>query len=124
VINTSDVLEIHSKLIEDFGGAHGVRDHSILDSAINRPFQTFDQKELYPTPQEKAAAQIESIVINHPFNDGNKRTGYFLMRAILLSNQMDIEASEDEKYNFVLEIAKGNFKYARIANWITDHLKE
>ncbi|MBU2466062.1 MAG: Fic family protein, partial [Bacteroidetes bacterium] len=59
-----DVLKIHKLLIDQFGGSHGVRDKSSLNSAINRPFATFDQRELYPEPVDKAAAILESIVIN------------------------------------------------------------
>ena len=78
MISEKEALEIHAILLERFGGSSGVRDHALLDSALNRPFQTFDGNELYPSPIEKAAAMLESIVKNHPFIDGNKRTGYVL----------------------------------------------
>ena len=82
MIKLEDVLKIHKLLIDQFGGSHGVRDKSSLNSAINRPFATFDQQELYPEPMDKAAAILESIVTNHPFIDGNKRTGYVLARLL------------------------------------------
>lgn len=72
MISAEEALEIHSILIEKFGGTHGVRDKSLLDSALHRPYQTFDSKELYPTLIDKAAAILESIVKNHPFVDGKK----------------------------------------------------
>jgi death on curing protein len=84
-------------LIEGFGGSKGIRDKSLLESALYRPFATFDKIELYPTAIEKTAAIIESILINHPFIDGNKRTGYVLMRLILLNENFEIEATEVEK---------------------------
>jgi len=124
VIRTSDVLTIHKKLIEDFGGSNGVRDTNALDSALKRPYQTFDSTDLYPTPQEKAAAIIESILINHPFIDGNKRTGYFLMRSILLLNKLDISAIEEEKYTFVIDIASGKLKFQEILSWINKRMVE
>ena len=62
MISEVEVLEIHSILIERFGGSTGVRDMQLLDSALNRPYQTFDGIELYPTPVAKAAAILESIV--------------------------------------------------------------
>ena len=72
MISKKEVLEIHSILIEKFGGSNGIRDHGLLESAIERPFQTFDGKELYPHYcTEKAAAILESIVKNHPCLDGN-----------------------------------------------------
>ncbi|WP_424961484.1 type II toxin-antitoxin system death-on-curing family toxin [Ekhidna sp.] len=76
MISEREVFEIHSILIERFGGSNGVRDSELLNAAINRPFQTFDGNELYPEPIDKAAAILESIVKNHPFVYGNKRTGY------------------------------------------------
>lgn len=93
MISTEEVLKIHKLLIDQFSGSHGVRDKSSLSSAISRPFATFDQKELYPEPIDKAAAILESIVTNHPFIDGNKRTGYVLARLMLLRSGLDIEAS-------------------------------
>jgi death-on-curing protein len=84
MISVKDVLKIQRILIENFGGENGVRDIGALESALNRPFATFNSAELYPGPVEKAAAIIESIIVNHPFVDGNKRTGYVLMRLLLL----------------------------------------
>lgn len=83
---------------------------------------TFDGVELYPTVLDKAAALIESIVINHPFIDGNKRTGYFLMRLILLQYDFDIKVTQEEKYSFVIKIAKGEYKFKEIINWISKNL--
>ena len=96
MISLQEVEKIHQILILEFGGANGIRDKDFLDSALARPFQTFDGKELYPTPLDKAASLIESILINHPFVDGNKRTGYVLMRLLLLQNKLDILASQEE----------------------------
>jgi death on curing protein len=83
MIGIKEVEKIHDILIERFGGAKGIRDHGSLDAVLSRPYQTFDGLELYPHPVEKAAAIFESIISNHPFVDGNKRTAYVLMRLIL-----------------------------------------
>ena len=72
MITLSQVEQIHKILIDKFGGSHGVRDYGTLSSALSRPYSTFDSQELYPTTIQKAAALIESILINHPFVDGNK----------------------------------------------------
>jgi death-on-curing protein len=80
MISFKETEEIHQILIGEFGGSQGIRDKEALSSALARPFQTFDNKDLYTTPVHKAASLIESILINHPFVDGNKRTGYVLMR--------------------------------------------
>jgi death-on-curing protein len=121
MISLKEVEEIHQILIVEFGGANGIRDIGLLNSALNRPLQTFDNKELYPTPIEKAASLIESILINHPFIDGNKRTGYVLMRLTLLSHNYDIIATQDEKYSFVIDIASGKLKFNTIVSWLSLH---
>ena len=93
MLDISDVLLIHERLIREFGGASGLKDRGLLESAIFRPFQSFGGQELYQSIEEKASAILESILINHPFVDGNKRTGYTLFRLMLLSENMDINAS-------------------------------
>lgn len=123
-MNLDWVLQTHAILIDTHGGSQGVRDKHLLDSAINRPFATFGGEDLYPTAVEKAAAIFESIVINHPFIDGNKRTGYVLMRLLLLESGFDIEASQDEKYQFVIEVTEGRHTIDSIKDWITSHLKK
>lgn len=123
MIQINNVNSIQKILIDLFGGKHGVRDKSLLESAIARPYSTFDGNELYASIEEKASAIIESILINHLFVDGNKRIGYVLMRLILLNSEKDIEAREDEKYKFVISIASGNLKFEGILDWITLHIK-
>ena len=122
MISLEEVEQIHNLLIEEFGGAKGIRDKGALDAAINRPFATFDSQELYPSPADKAAAIIESILVNHPFIDGNKRTGYVLMRLFLMQAGQDIQASQDDKYDFVISIATGKMTYDGIRKWITERL--
>ena len=112
------VKEIHRILIEKFGGSQGIRDAGLLDSALNRPYQTFDGIELYPTAVEKAAAIFESIIANHPFVDGNKRTAYVLMRLILLESNVVISSTQDNKYDFVIQAATGKLSFVEIKNWI------
>lgn len=119
-----DVLEIHQTLIRVFGGAPGVRDEGLLRSALERPFAGFGDSAFYPTPAEKAAALVESIVKNHPFMDGNKRTGYVLMRLLLLQAGQDLAATQDEKYDFVIGIASGQTDFPEIVAWIKKHLAQ
>jgi len=123
MISTEEVLKIHKLLIDQFGGSHGLRDKSSLNSAINRPFATFDQQELYPEPVDKAAAILESIVTNHPFIDGNKRTGYVLARLLLLKSGLDLKATQEEKYEMVIAVSKGEMKFEHIRNWMTERCK-
>jgi death on curing protein len=114
---------IHKIVIDKFGGSKGIRDRGTLESALSRTFQTFDEKDLYPLPIEKAAAIFESIIINHPFVDGNKRTAYILMRLILLQNGIDITASENEKYDFVIGAASGEIRFNEIKEWLLTNTK-
>jgi death on curing protein len=122
MISIDDAIRIQSVLIDKFGGSVGLRDKNMLESALMRPYQTFDNNDLYPTPSEKAAAIIESILINHPFIDGNKRFGYIAMRLTLMEYGLDISANEDDKYDFVIKIAKGDIKFDKILDWINNKL--
>ncbi len=124
MIELQDVLNIHNILIDKFGGSRGVRDQGSLESAINRPFATFEKHDLYPTPSDKAAAILESILINHPFIDGNKRTAYVLMRLLLLNYGFDILADQDDKYKMVISASKGDLRFDGIKNWIEIRLRK
>ncbi len=122
MISARDVELIHDRLITEFGGAPGIRDKGALEAAVQRPFQTFDGNELYPTAAEKAAAVFESLVKNHPFIDGNKRIAYVMMRMTLLLEGLDVSATEDEKYDFVIQAASGKLAVHDIRSWILAHL--
>ncbi len=113
-----------TSFIDKFGGSKGVRDQGSLESAINRPFATFEKHDLYPTPSDKAAAILESILINHPFIDGNKRTAYVLMRLLLLNYGFDILADQDDKYKMVISASKGDLRFDGIKNWIEIRLRK
>ncbi len=121
MISVNEALAIHQVLIEKFGGAYGVRDIHALESALARPFQTFDSNFLYETIEERAAALFQSLISNHPFIDGNKRISYVLMRLFLKMNQRDIHASEQEKYDFVIKVASGESNWEEILDWIRHH---
>jgi death on curing protein len=121
VISTKEILTIHTKLIDNFGGSHGVRDMISLESALARPFQTFDNAELYKTPLDKAAALIESLLINLPFVDGNKRTGYTALRLFLMQYNLDLTASQNARYDFIIAIADGSLKFEAILLWLTNN---
>jgi death-on-curing protein len=121
MISLKDVFIIHYEAIKRFGGSFGVRDQDVLESALSRPFQTFGGVDLYPTSIEKAAAIGESIIMNHPFVDGNKRTGYILMEIILRMNNLKINASDEELYLFIIDITTGKNRYDQIVLWLQNH---
>jgi death on curing protein len=112
------ILKLHELSIIKYGGSHGIRDEGLMESAIARPYQTFGGEDLYPTGIEKSAAIAESIIINHPFVDGNKRTGYLAMLAILDENKLELIVSNDAIYAFVIKISTGEIKFDKIVEWL------
>lgn len=92
-INVDLVLELHELSINRFGGQYGLRDLKLLDSAVMTPFATFDEKDLYPTDLEKTIRMSYLLVMNHPFIDGNKRIGFFVL--VYLLRQLNLKLSLD-----------------------------
>ncbi len=122
-LTEQQVLAVHSRMIEMTGGSDGVRDRSLLDSALNAPFQTFDGKEIYPALLSKAAVMCRSIISNHPFVDGNKRTGIHVMLIFLELNGIEIQYTQDELIELGLGIASGQLSSDDILNWLIEHAK-
>ena len=121
MISVEQAIKIHENMIKKFGGSIGLRDLNGLKSALARPFQTFDGADLYPDIFTKAAAVGESIVINHPFIDGNKRTGYVLMEALLRFGNYKISASDPDLYNFVISISTSERSFDEIVTWLKEN---
>ena len=118
MITVENILKLHEYSIRDFGGSHGVRDNGLLESAIARPYQTFGGEYLYVSIYEKAAAIGESLIINHPFVDGNKRTGLLGLLLMLHTENLDLNVSEEETYKFTIDISTGNLKFDEIVIWL------
>jgi death on curing protein len=121
-LNIDHIKMLHKKMIDTTGGSHGIRDEGLLDSAIENAFATFDGSELYPSIFDKAAATCYSIISNHPFIDGNKRTGIFVMLVLLELNDVILEYSQDDLISLGLEVAKGNLSGKDVKYWIDSHL--
>ncbi|MDB5155670.1 MAG: hypothetical protein JWR50_377 [Mucilaginibacter sp.] len=125
MIHIDVVFFLHDLLISEFGGSNGIRDRALLEAAINRPFATFDGQDLYPTVEEKAAAVFESIIINHPFIDGNKRTAYALLEYLLINKGgIKLDASFEEKYEMVIKASTGEIRFDEIKLWILSKIKK
>ncbi|GAA4907940.1 type II toxin-antitoxin system death-on-curing family toxin [Mucilaginibacter defluvii] len=118
MISFQSAVRIHNRLIDEFGGSKGVREDSLLESALSRPFATFDGIDLYPTAIDKAAAIFESLIINHPFMDGNKRIAYVMMEILLRLDGLYLHPSETEKYKFVISASTGETRFDEIKKWI------
>lgn len=121
MIDFNTAIEFHHILINKFGGSNGLRDKGALEAALNRPFATFDGIDLYPEPLDKAAALFESMIINHPFIDGNKRTAYMLMKFLLYTSEIIINAEEESKYQMVISASSGKLSFDEIRAWLQEN---
>ncbi len=117
-----EILEMHDSLISSSGGARGIRDIGSLESAVNQPRLTFDRIDLYPDVVSKAAAICFSLVMNHPFVDGNKRVGHAAMETFLILNGYEIEAIVDEQEKIILDLAAGKLTRQELTSWLNDHI--
>ncbi len=116
-LSPHQVLFLHARLIEETGGSHGVRDMGLLLSALGRPQATFEGKDLHPTIYQKAAALAESMINNHPFVDGNKRTGIGTAVLFLLLNGYVVTTSNQELLDLTMEIVQKRNSIDEVANW-------
>ena len=123
-LTLEEVLELHRLVIVQSGGGSGVRDQNALDSALAQPRMTFGGADLYPTVVEKAAALAFSLVMNHPFVDGNKRSGHAAMETFLVLNGYEIVASTEDQEQIVLALAAGQLERDGFIEWLRDHLVE
>lgn len=117
-LTLNEVLTLHDRLIAQTGGSFGVRDIGRLESSLAQPRMTFDGVELYPTLVEKAATPGFSIIQNHPFLDGNKRTGHAAMEIFLFLNGFEIRSSTDEQEKAVLQVASGKMSREEFSGWV------
>jgi len=123
-LTSEQVLFIHYRLIEETCGCHGIRDLALLQSAIERPKSTYGGDDLYPDIFTKAASLMHSIIKNHPFVDGNKRTSITAASIFLLRNGHALTASNDELERFTLNVASENVEVEEIAEWFRKYTKK
>jgi death on curing protein len=121
-LTRAEVLFIHQAALAANGGMPGLRDSSLLDSAVAQPEMAFGGVDLYPTVIEKAAAVGFSLMNNHPFVDGNKRVGWAAMRTFLIVNGVSLAFDQQDGVRISLAIAAGEQSRADLVQWITDHV--
>ncbi len=114
---------LHQIMAEATGGSVGVRDETLLESALESCFATFDGVELYPTKEDKAAKLGFSLVSNHAFIDGNKRIGVYVMLSFLEINGIKIVASNEEIVEIGLSLASSQMSCEELKAWILAHKK-
>lgn len=123
-LTLTELLELHRRIIKQSGGVLGVRDLGLLKSALAQPQMTYFRTELYPTLPEKAATLGFSLIMNHPFIDGNKRVGHAATEIFLIWQGLEIAASVDEQERVILAIASGTVNRQAFAEWLQHHVTE
>ena len=117
-LSLDEVLAIHDALLDAFGGSEGVRDPGLLESALYRPRTGY-----YEDLVSMAAALFESLLMNHPFVDGNKRTAFFATDVFLRLNGHRLEVEPTAGHEFIVgALERRDVDHARLASWLSDHL--
>jgi death on curing protein len=121
-LNREDCLAIHEMMLSQHGSATGVRDEGLLESALSRPQNLFAFAS--PTRPELAASYAAGIILNHPFVDGNKRTGFMLAATFLELNGMTFAATEESVVEMTLALASGRLTQTAYAEWLSKNSKQ
>lgn len=123
-LTVKDVLLLHNLAIDESGGSHGLRDLGLLESAVARPQASFGGEDLYPTIFIKAGALVHSLLRNHPFVDGNKRTSMYSAMTFLELNGYRFIAKQKEVVNFALRVENEKLPVEEIAKWLKGHVRK
>ena len=119
-----DVIKIHDDMIKHYGGSYGIRDEGLIRSAIARPQATFGGEDLYDTIFDKAAALFHSLMFNHAFVDGNKRTTVTTTARFLSMNGYELETTQEELVDFPLKVENNHLSLEQIAAWLEKYSKK
>lgn len=118
-LSKQQVLAMHGQLIAETGGQPGLRDESLLESALAAPFASFGNEELYPTLSQKAARLGYGLVKNHAFIDGNKRIAAHATLVFLAINGVELQYTQRELSDMFLRLASGEADGEDLLAWIT-----
>lgn len=118
LLSLEKVLYLHERIIDQAGGKQGIRDFVLLHSALERCKATYAGEDFYPTLFSKAAALLHSLVMNHAFLDGNKRTAYEVMKGFLYFNGYIITAPQKEIVRMCIAVDNDGWKIGDIVNWL------
>ncbi|MGH8041513.1 MAG: type II toxin-antitoxin system death-on-curing family toxin [Rudaea sp.] len=121
-IEKSLALAIHERQLAEHGGSIGVRDDTLLESALARPQQLHAYGDPMPDLADLAASLAYGLARNHPFVDGNKRTAHVCYRVFLALNDVEFEASDEDKYLVMLALAAGKLAEVEFAAWLRRHI--
>lgn len=120
-LTKEQILMLHSELIKMTGGSDGIRDIGLLESALETPFQSYGGEELYPSIQAKAARLCYGLVKNHAMVDGNKRIGVHAMLVFLSVNGYELEYTQRELSDLILDVAADKKQYEDVLQWLLEH---
>ncbi|MBI4035650.1 type II toxin-antitoxin system death-on-curing family toxin [Candidatus Daviesbacteria bacterium] len=120
-LSEAEVVAINEEMVSQFGGIHGVRDLSLLKSAVGRPQMSVGFQDAYKSIFDKAAALLHSIINNHPFLDGNKRTSFFSAITFLEKNKWSVEFKRKEAVKFVRKAHDQDYTVEQISKWLKMH---
>lgn len=122
-LTAEQILFLHARLIAETGGSHGLREINLLLSAVGRPHATFEGRDLDPDIYHKAAALLDSLIRNHPFIDGNKRTAIAAAAIFLRQNGLHLKADPLELERFTLGAAQAQFTLEEMVTWLQSHTR-
>ena len=122
ILNVSELIKLHEKLVAATSGSSGIRDKGLLESAVLSCYQTFDSADLYPSVIEKAARLAYAVSKNHPFVDGNKRVAVTSMLVMLRLNGINLSFTQRELVTLGLGVADGSLGYDEVMAWIKSHM--
>jgi death-on-curing protein len=122
-LSLGEIIDLHQALIDQTGGAPGIRDLGALESALAQPRATFGGTDLHATVVQKAAALGFSLTLNHPFVDGNKRAAHAAMEVFLLLNGVELLGTVDEHERLMLDLADGCISREQLAAWLEQRVK-
>ena len=117
-LSLSEVIHLQNLIVQQSGGASGIRDESAIESAIAQPQMTFGGDDLYKSISEKAAVLGFSLIQNHAFVDGNKRIGHAATEVFLMMNGYEIVSTVDEQEEIIISIASGDLGREEFADWL------
>lgn len=120
-LSEAEIIAVNEEMVSEFGGIHGVRDLHVLSSAVGRPQMSVGFQDAYKSLFDKAASLLHSIINNHPFLDGNKRTSFFSAVLFLEYNRPSLKFKRKEAVKFTRKVVNENYSVQQISEWLKEH---
>ena len=121
-LTKDQLIMLHEAIYERYGGALGVLNEGMLDSALQAPFQTFGGEELLPETKDKIIRLAYGLIKNHSFRDGNKRIGALVLLTLLEINGYHVSATNEEFADIIMGIAASEKNDKDLSDWVDNHI--